>query len=146
MGLGIGKWLVKLDAAAYVIDCNWNMYPAEITANTGSLVSQIRAARPAVPIVLAEGTPDGLNWVLPSNSTGHQEQNNAAFRAAWLELVRSGVPGLHYVESSELYSAVRPVWNPTVGGCHPSDFGALAMTYFYAGFLPRILNRSERGS
>jgi hypothetical protein len=105
MDLGIGMWLLKIDAAVFIIDCNWNMRASEIALKTAPLVRQLRAARPEAPIILAEGTPDGLNWVLPSDAPGHQEQNNQALRAAYAGLKADGVPNLHYVESASLFAA-----------------------------------------
>jgi hypothetical protein len=30
MDIGIAKWLAKIDAAVFIIDCSWNMPVAEI--------------------------------------------------------------------------------------------------------------------
>jgi len=43
-------------AAAFVIDCVWNMQPVLIANNTVPLVRQLRQTHPTTPIVLAEDT------------------------------------------------------------------------------------------
>eukprot|EP00035_Acanthoeca_spectabilis_P007412 m.136418 g.136418 ORF g.136418 m.136418 type:complete len:830 (-) comp13943_c0_seq1:293-2782(-) len=135
MDLGIGLWLAKIPAAAYIIDCNWNMGAAEIAEKTGPIVRQLRAARPSTPIVLAEGTPAGSLWFGGDQS---QAANNAALRKAFGELTPT-VPNLHYVHSASLYAASGSEVSPTVGGTHPSDLGAHDVAAFYASFLPGIL-------
>ena len=49
MDLGIGLWLRTIDAAAFIIDCNWNMHAAEVGAcHAPSLGSAaLRCPRPA---------------------------------------------------------------------------------------------------
>jgi hypothetical protein len=136
MDTGIQKWLLKIDAAIYIIDCNWNMNPAEITKKLGPIVMQIRAARPDVPIVLAEGTPSGDGWANPNTKI---TLNNGAFKAAYVKLLDANVTGLHYIESSSFYNATGPLVNPTVGGCHPSDLGAYDVATFYTQYLHSIV-------
>ena len=80
MDLGIGMWLETIDAAAFIIDCNWNMKADEISRKTGPIVAQLRAAHPTIPIVLAEGTPDGTDWF--SSTDTRQRDNNAALRVS----------------------------------------------------------------
>jgi hypothetical protein len=136
MDIGIGMWLVKIPAAAYIIDCNWNMGAAEITAKTAPLVQLIRATRPTTPIILAEGTPAGGGWLDESDGVKMQA-NNAALRAAFDSLSHSDAH-LYYVDSASLF-AETPLDSPTVGGCHPSDLGAHEVASFYAKFLPPII-------
>lgn len=154
MDLGIGLWLgrfclfvfnlsvilcigCRLDAAVFIIDCNWNMQPEEITAKTGPLVAQLRSAQPTTPIVLAEGSPDGDGWFEASHGT--QQANNAALRAVFQQL-KGADSQLYYVGSDELFAASRgSLENPTVGGCHPSDLGAQQVAAFYTKLLPALL-------
>ncbi len=44
-----------------------NMFPALIANSTIPLVNQIRAVFPTLPIILAQGTPDGQSWILAAN-------------------------------------------------------------------------------
>jgi len=61
-------------------------------------------------------------------------------------LVAAGDKNLHYVTADKLYqfnplTAVDPdhLISPTVGGCHPSDLGQMAVASFYSAFLPTLL-------
>jgi hypothetical protein len=54
MEIGVARWLVQIKAAAYVIDCNWNMNGASIAKAIVPLVQYIRKTRPDTPIILAE--------------------------------------------------------------------------------------------
>ena len=94
----------------------WNMQAAEITRKTAPLVKLLRAAHPATPIVLAEGTPDGDLWFEKSHS--RQQANNAALKTEYLKLKAAGDSKLFYVESTPLYQRTNADFeNPTVGGC-----------------------------
>ena len=135
MDLGIGMWLETIDAAAFIIDCNWNMGAAEIGRKTGPIVAQLRARHPTIPVVLAEGTPDGTDWF--SSVDTRQRANNAALRQVYETLKAD--PNLHYVSSADLFGASGPLISPTVRGCHPSDLGSKDVAAFYSQFLPSIL-------
>jgi hypothetical protein len=65
--IGVARQLVKIHAAAFVIDCEWNMQAAEIAANAAPLVRYLRAngTAPNAPILLVEGTRDGTGWIKP---------------------------------------------------------------------------------
>ena len=99
----------------------WNMQAAEITRKTAPLVKLLRAAHPATPIILAEGTPDGDLWFEKSHS--RQQANNAALKAQYLKLKAAGDSKLFYVESAPLYQLTNVDYeNPTVGGCVSACF------------------------
>jgi hypothetical protein len=78
-------------------------------------VKLLRAAHPATPIVLAEGTPDGDLWFEKSHS--RQQANNADLKTEYLKLKAAGDSKLFYVESAPLYQLTNADYeNPTVGG------------------------------
>ena len=54
MDAAVGDLLARVDAACYVIDCLPNMDAKLVRERCAPLVKQLRAARPAVPIVLVE--------------------------------------------------------------------------------------------
>ena len=93
MDLGIGMWLRTLDAAVFIVDCNWNMQAEEVSRKAGPIVAQLRAAHPGTPIVLAEGTPDGTEWFY---STHREGLINAALRGVF-ERLQPHDANLHYV-------------------------------------------------
>jgi hypothetical protein len=145
---GVAEWLTRIDAAAFVIDCSWNMDAALIANRTVPLVRQLRAAAPASPILLAEDTEDGSAWASPA-ARQRQAAKRAALAAAYASLVSSPqAPDrhLHYVRGPQLFrlpprigGVQRTAISPTVGGCHPSDLGMLAIADFYSSYLPPLL-------
>lgn len=112
--------LAEIDAAAYVIDCAPNMSPNQISERAVPLVEILRAARPAVPIVLVEDRPYGYAW-LKSGPRERNAQNANALRAAFEALRDRGVPGLSYVASAQLLGA--DFSEAMTDGSHPSDLG-----------------------
>ena len=138
MTIAVAKELVRIDAAAFVIDCEWNMAAGEIAANAAPLVRYLRAngTRHDAPIILAEGTRDGSAWVTPSAREG-QAGKQAAFFAAYVQLVEEGVKNLHYVTMDELFPD--SLTNPTVCGVHSADLGTTQLTKFYTQLLSEVL-------
>jgi hypothetical protein len=135
--IGVAKQLVQIEAAAFVIDCEWNMKAAEISSNAAPLVRYLRANGSAAlaPIVLVEGTRDGTAWLLPGMAA-QQAAKQAALRAAYNTLMAEGVQNLYYVNMSDLSD---PVLDGTVCGVHSADYGTYNIAKFYAQFLPSIL-------
>ena len=82
------------------------------------------------------GTPAGGDWLDEADGVKMQA-NNDALRAAFSSLSPSD-PHLFYVESKSLF-AETPLDSPTLGGCHPSDLGALEVANFYSKFLPTVI-------
>jgi hypothetical protein len=153
MEAGVAQWLAQIDAAAFVVDCSWNMDADMIANRTVPLIHQLRAAAPAIPIILAEDTEDGSAWAVPT-AKDKQAAKRVHLHAAFDALVNSTTtpdPDLHYVRGRQLYTFTqrvggveRSIISPTVGGCHPSDLGMLAIANFYADFLPSLLTDDGR--
>ena len=59
----VGDFLVRIDAAAYVIDCLPNMNAAAVREKCVPLVKQLRAARPDTPIILVEDRRNTDSWL-----------------------------------------------------------------------------------
>jgi hypothetical protein len=102
MDTAVGEFLVKIDAAAYVIDCLPNMQPAAVREKCAPLVRLIRAARPDTPIILVEDRRFTNDWITPAKKKFHDD-NHAALREVYAELVNDGVKGLHYIPGDALY-------------------------------------------
>ena len=67
---------------------------------------------------------------------------NAALKSSYLNLTRSGVTDLHYVEGDRILAGEEgegALFNPTVGGTHPADVGQYDMADFYTGYLRELL-------
>ena len=146
---GVVQWLVQIDAALFVVDCIWNMQAEMVHQRAIPLLRQLRAKRPTMPIILAEGTPAGGAWA-DANIANEMAAKNGYLRAAYEQLKGQGDANLYYVESDSLYAfpdsiAVDPLHkiSPTVMGTHPTDLGQMAVALFYQKFLPPIILKSK---
>jgi hypothetical protein len=119
MDASVGEYLVKVDAAVYVIDCLPNMQPAQVTERTIPLVKQLRAAKPDTPIVLVEDRRFTNDWITPAKRKFHDD-NHAALRAAFAALQKEGVRNLHYVPGDALYGTDT---EGATDASHASDLG-----------------------
>ena len=119
MDAAVGEFLVKIDAAAYVIDCLPNMQPAAVREKCAPLVKLIRAARPDTPIILVEDRRFTNDWITPAKKKFHDD-NHAALRAVYAELVNDGVKGLHYIPGDALYGTDT---EGATDASHASDLG-----------------------
>ncbi len=119
MDAAVGDFLTKIDAAVYVIDCLPNMGPADVRAKCVPLVKQLRAAKPATPIVLVEDRRYTNDWITPTKAKFHDD-NHAALREAFATLQAEGVKNLFYIPGDHLYG------DDTEGSTdasHASDLG-----------------------
>lgn len=119
MDAAVGDYLVKIDAAVYVIDCLPNMQPALVTERTIPLVKQLRAAKPDTPIVLVEDRRFTNEWITPAKAKFHTE-NHAALKAAYETLQKEGVKHLYYVPGDALYGTDS---EGATDASHASDLG-----------------------
>jgi hypothetical protein len=119
MDAAVGEFLVKIDAAAYVIDCLPNMQPAAVREKCAPLVKLIRAARPDTPIILVEDRRFTNDWITPAKKKFHDD-NHAALREVYAELVNDGVKGLHYIPGDALYGTDT---EGATDASHASDLG-----------------------
>jgi len=119
----IGRFLTQVDAAVYVIECSGNMQPAQIRARCIPLVKQLRAVRPATPIVLVEDRGFPNAWIVPAKADYNRE-NNAALREAFTTLQREGVSALFYVKGDALYGTDG---EGSTDNAHANDLGFLRM-------------------
>jgi GDSL-like Lipase/Acylhydrolase family/N-terminus of Esterase_SGNH_hydro-type len=102
MDTAVGDYLCQVDAAAYVIDCLPNMQPADVSMKCIPLVQQLRSARPTTPIILVEDRRFTNEWITPAKRKFHDD-NHAALKAAYDQLLADGVKGLYYISGDALY-------------------------------------------
>jgi hypothetical protein len=119
MDAAVGELLLKIDAAAYVIDCLPNMGADMVREKCIPLVKQLRAARPTTPIVLVEDRRNTNAWILPKRNQHHTD-NHAALRECFAALQQEGVKGLFYVPGDDLLGSDAEA---ATDGSHPSDLG-----------------------
>jgi hypothetical protein len=137
MDQAVGDFLVRIDAAAYVIDCLPNMGPKDVAAKCVPLVKQLRAARPDTPIVLVEDRRNTDSWIIASRRK-HHDDNHAALKAAYEQLVKEGVKGLSYVPGDHLYGDDA---DGATDGSHASDLGFHRQADVFEPFLKAALGR-----
>lgn len=119
MDAAVGDFLTQIDAAVYVIDCLPNMNADMVKEKAVPLVKQIRAVKATTPIVLVEDRRFTNEWITPQKKKFHDD-NHAALRAAYNELVKAGVKNLFYIPGDHLYG------DDTEGATdasHASDLG-----------------------
>ena len=140
MDAAVGDYLVKIDAAAYVIDCLPNMNPQQVTERTVPLIKQLRAARPETPIILVEDRRSTNEWILPAKARFHT-QNHAALKACFEQLQEEGVRNLHYVSGDELYGTDS---EGSTDGSHASDLGFMRQAAIMEPVLRAALKPENR--
>ena len=125
----VGEVLAEIDAAAFVIDCTWNMSddPSLYRDCVPKLVRSIREKRPAAPIIFV-GQSEMRPNAHPTKFTDGQE-------AAVKELVAEGAQNLITVPGMELIGADG---EGTVDGVHLSDVGMLRQ----ARVLFQVVNKA----
>ena len=137
MDQAVGDFLVRIDAAAYVIDCLPNMNAKEVSQKCGPLVKQLRAARPDTPIVLVEDRRNTDSWIIAGRRQ-HHDDNHAALKAAYEQLLKEGVKGLSYVPGDHLYG---DDGDGATDGSHASDLGFFRQADVFEPFLKAALGR-----
>jgi hypothetical protein len=137
MDAGVGEFLVKIDAAAYVIDCLPNMSPAEVRQKCPPLVKLIRAARPETPIVLVEDRRYANSWIVPGKKK-YNDENHAALRECYDALVKEGFKKLYYVPGDDL---IGDDAEGSTDGSHPNDLGFVRQTAVFEPILREALGR-----
>jgi len=137
MDQAVGEFLKRIDAAAYVIDCLPNMGPKDVTEKCVPLVKQLRAARPETPIILVEDRRNTDSW-LKASLRKHHDDNHAALKAAYEQLVKEGVKGLSYVPGDYLYGDDA---DGATDGSHASDLGFHRQADIFEPFLKAALGR-----
>ena len=133
----VGDFLVRLDAAVFVIDCLPNMNAAAVREKCLPLVRQLRAAHPATPIVLVEDRRNTNSWILPARNQHHTD-NHAALRECFEQLQQQGVTRLFYIRGDDLLGHDG---EGATDGSHPSDLGFMRQADIMEPVLRTALGR-----
>lgn len=138
MEMNLSVWLARAPSSMFVVDCGWNMEPADIAAAAVPFLRSLRSLAPNVPIVLVEPTPYPPSWLLGDvmNVTGRREELAAAFA----NLTATGVQQLYYVPGSALYAGA--FRDPTFEGVHPLDYGHSLLANALTAALTPIMRAS----
>ena len=124
--------LAELDPAVYVLDCLWNMQPAEVSQRVAPFVKKLRAARPGTPILLVEDAS-------VSNTT--PTEKGRICRRIYEDLKAEGITGLHFLSNQDMLGTDG---DGTVDGAHPNDAGMLRQATVFRKSLAAILGRPTR--
>ncbi|MBR1920553.1 MAG: SGNH/GDSL hydrolase family protein [Kiritimatiellae bacterium] len=118
----MAEHLARIDASCYVLDCLWNMrMKAEggvgrnVDENYEPFIRRLRAARPGVPIVMAEQCD--------VRGEGPNEKDRYV-KGLYDRLVAEGWKNLVYLPKDGMYP---PDGEGTVDGVHPSDLGMASL-------------------
>jgi hypothetical protein len=129
--------LAELDPAVYVLDCLPNMNAALVAERVEPFVKVLRKARETTPIVLVEDRfyPDGFLLVVKRKTN---EDNHAALRRAYENLMSAGVGGLYYLTADGMLGSDG---EGTVDGSHPTDLGFQRQADAFEHVLKPLLDR-----
>lgn len=130
MEMALCDLIAEIDAAAYVLDCLWNMNDAHVKERAEPFIRALRERQPATPILLAEDcNPFDPN---PTSKAcllrGIYDKLKAEDTALW--------KNLHYVESKEMLGHDG---EGTVDGCHPNDLGMERQGQVFGAAIRRML-------
>jgi hypothetical protein len=123
--------LAELDPAVYVLDCLWNMRPADVSERVGPFVKKLRSVRPNTPILLVEDCS-------VSNTT--PTEKGTICRRIYEDLKAEGITGLHFLPNRDMLGTDG---DGTVDGCHPNDVGMLRQALVFTQSLATILEYRE---
>ena len=135
MELQMADVVSGVDAAIYVIDCDWNMTVDMQKERYEPFVRRLRRLRPSTPILLCGGCTEG-------DTPRAQE----VFAKSVYDRLRAEEGGgrtmLHFLSGVE--ALPKCSW-ATHDHCHPNDYGAPFMGDVYARRVAEILGRNDAG-
>jgi hypothetical protein len=137
MDAAVGELLAKVDAAAYVIDCEPNMGPADVREKCPPLVRQLRAAHADTPIILVEDRRVTNAWIRPMKQEAHT-QNHQALRDSFDALQKEGVKGLYYIPGDDLLGDDS---EGSTDSSHPNDLGFVRQAAVFEPVLRKALGQ-----
>ena len=133
----MSEHLAAIDASCYVLDCLWNMgfrpmptgyrHKGYVSENYEKFIRNLRAKRPGVPIVMAEQC-----------DVYCRERNDKEkfIEGLYRKLLAEGWKNLVYLPKKGMYLED---FEGTVDGCHPNDWGMMAMAKAYGGAVKEAL-------
>jgi hypothetical protein len=131
------KFIAEIDASVYVIDCLPNMSAKEVAANTAPMVQLLHQKKPGTPILLVEDRNYDNSHLLPGPKQ-RNEASQAALKAAYNQLIKDGVKGVHYLSGAGMLGDDN---EGTVDSSHPTDLGFMRQADAFEKALRPILKR-----
>ena len=140
----MADYLARIDASCYVLDCLWNMRMSDSEAgskksggygcvdlNYEPFIRKLRAARPDVPIIMAEQC---------DVKCGKPNAKDKFIRALYEKLLAERWKNLVYLPKDEMFSGDG---DGTVDGCHPNDKGMEQLAAAFGGAVKKALSGSR---
>jgi len=138
----VGEAMAEIDAALYAIDCTPNSKKEIIFERAVALVKQLKARRPATPVLLIEGYYyDDVAFERVGNS--NIDAKRKELRRAYDTLIGAGIKGLYYKPGEGLIGYDHEA---TVDGVHPDDIGMLRFAVQMQPVISGILAKHPAGS
>ena len=147
MELEMSEHLARIDASCYVLDCvrnmgtttgekenaaNGNVLGRNVEENYEPFIRNLRAKRPAVPIVMAEQV---------DVYRGRQNAKERHVRSLYERLVEEGWRGLVYLPKDGMFP---DDLEGSVDGVHPNDWGMMALARAYGKAVKKALENCRR--
>jgi hypothetical protein len=132
--------LAELDPSIYVLDCLPNMNAAEIKERVEPCVKKLRAAHPAVPIVLVEDRTMQDSFLIAGRMEWYHLKDRAELKAACERLQKDGVKNLFYIPGEHLFG---DDGEGSTDGSHPNDLGFLRQAEIFAQVLEPLLKATK---
>ena len=132
MELEMSEHLAAIDASCYVLDCVWNMRNMTTDAFLNRyepFIRNLRAKRPAVPIVMA-----GMSDVY----CGGPNDKDESVKALYERLVAEGWANLVHLPKDGMYSGD---FEGTVDGTHANNWGMRSLAKAYGRAVGKALGR-----
>jgi len=138
----VGQAMAEIDAALYAIDCTPNSKKEIIYDRAVALVRQLKARRPATPILLIEGFYyDDAAFEKSSNS--NIDAKRRELHRAYDTLIRAGIRELYYKTGDGLIGSDHEA---TVDGVHPNDLGMQRFAEQMQPVISSILTKHPSGT
>eukprot|EP01079_Euglenida_sp_SAG-EU17-18_P003468 gene3468-3934_t len=131
--------LNEIDASIVVVDCEFNMgdhvlSPVEVYNRTVAFIAALKAAKPAVPVLLLEGHDHGRAWINPDIAETQNNTREAYRRAYNALLLAQNIPGVFYGQGAgKLGGPLATDFEAQIATCagvHPTSLGHKHMALY----------------
>ena len=133
MEMSMCEVVASIDAALYIVDCDWNMDVPMQKERYEPFVRELRKRRPTTPILLCGGcTQFAKPRAQEVFAKGVYDKLKAEDPALWKDL--------HFLSGVGM---LPQDGEPTFDFCHPNDYGAMQMGRVYADKIREILETKQ---
>ena len=137
--LEMSEHMAAIDASCYVVDCVRNMSKELMAERYEKFVRHLRALRPDVPIVIAEGCDV---YCATEQSKYVVERNAQYVKPTYEKLKAEGWRKLYFLPSEGQHA---DDFEGTVDGTHPNDWGMMHMARAYGRVVREALGLPANG-